>query len=555
MRHWLFALLFAVVPAFTLSAQEKFKWGGDREGGGPFIYEDDGKEVGFEVELVKYISEKLKRSPEFVQNDWDTLRDVLRRDRTTLDVALNGYEYRPEWEKDTPSTRPYFVYTLRLIAKDGDNALNDWSDLRKRKPDGSKIRVGVLRGSYAQKYMETHFGQDVEVVPTKEVDSALKLVAGIQDKDDDDDKEKDKDKDKKDDNKEKKEAPEDRRLDASVQDSPAAIYYVRQQRIKGLKVIGKPAGQGFYVILTRPEDKELRDKLNQAIREGLEDGTLRKIYQKYRLWEGLQRELGYWQIATWPPVPTELGKDQAPDTPEPKFLPLTPTEEGDEATPETKVSLRGISEKILKATWMTIALALCTMPIAILVGVLVAIGRVYGPSPLRFLLTVYVEVLRGTPLLIQIYFWFFVIPDVMKLTGWGPLIWLATLPPFVIGVLGLAINYSANEAENYRAGLLAVSAGQTEAGLALGLSKWQTIRLVVLPQAVRIVIPPVTNDFIALFKDTSICSMILITELTGLYYQYKSNPSIVLELTLTIAGIYLLISYPLSILSRRLEKK
>ncbi|MCX7664614.1 MAG: amino acid ABC transporter permease, partial [Gemmataceae bacterium] len=168
---------------------------------------------------------------------------------------------------------------------------------------------------------------------------------------------------------------------------------------------------------------------------------------------------------------------------------------------------------------------------------------------------VYVEVLRGTPLLIQIYFWFFVLPEVMKLTGWGPLIWFATLPPFVIGVIGLAVNYSANEAENYRAGLLAVPTGQTEAGLALGLSKWQTIRLVVLPQALRIVIPPVTNDFIALFKDTSICSMILITELTGLYYQYKSNPNIVMELTLTVAGIYLLISYPLAILSRRLEKK
>lgn len=547
MRAMLLVGFIFALSTSVAAAQEKFKWGGDREGGGPFIYEEEGKEVGFEVELVKYLADKLKRTPEFVQNDWDTLRDVLRRDRTTVDVALNGYEYRPEWEKETPSTRPYFVYTLRLIAKDGDETLNDWSDLRKRKPNGEKFRVGVLRGSYAQRFMETHFGQDVIVVPTKEVDSALKLVAGIQNNEDEDEKENPEEK--------KKAAPEERRLDASVQDSPAAIYYVRQQRIKGLKVIGKPAGQGFYVILTRPEDRELREKLNQAIREGLEDGTLRKIYQKYRLWEGVQRELGYWQLAAWPPAANELEKEQAPDAPDAKYLPLSPAEEGGEATPETKVSLMGISGKIVRATGMTIALAVCSMPIAILIGILVAIGRVYGPAPLRWVLSVYVEVLRGTPLLIQIYFWFFVLPEVMKLTGWGPLIWFATLPPFVIGVIGLAVNYSANEAENYRAGLLAVPTGQTEAGLALGLSKWQTIRLVVLPQALRIVIPPVTNDFIALFKDTSICSMILITELTGLYYQYKSNPNIVMELTLTVAGIYLLISYPLAILSRRLEKK
>ncbi|MCX7667240.1 MAG: transporter substrate-binding domain-containing protein, partial [Gemmataceae bacterium] len=136
MRAMLFVGFVFALSTSIAAAQEKFKWGGDREGGGPFIYEEEGKEVGFEVELVKYLADKLKRTPEFVQNDWDTLRDVLRRDRTTVDVALNGYEYRPEWEKQTPSTRPYFVYTLRLIAKDGDETLNDWSDLRKRKPNG-----------------------------------------------------------------------------------------------------------------------------------------------------------------------------------------------------------------------------------------------------------------------------------------------------------------------------------------------------------------------------------------------------------------------------------
>jgi polar amino acid transport system substrate-binding protein len=153
------------------------------------------------------------------------------------------------------------------------------------------------------------------------------------------------------------------------------------------------------------------------------------------------------------------------------------------------------------------------------------------------------------------YVWFFLLPQLAKLTGWEPLIYLTTLPPFLVGVFGLAVNYSAAEAENYRAGLQAIPKGQMEAALALGMSPVTALRRIILPQAIRIVIPPVTNDFIALFKDTSVCSMILITELTGLYYQYKNNRDIVLELALVVGLIYLLISYPLSLVAGYLERR
>ena len=123
------------------------------------------------------------------------------------------------------------------------------------------------------------------------------------------------------------------------------------------------------------------------------------------------------------------------------------------------------------------------------------------------------------------------------------------------GVLGLAINYSAYEAENYRAGLQAIPRGQTEAALALGMSRWTAIRTVVVPQAVRIVIPPVTNDFIALFKDTSACSILFVTELTRKYNElFNFNRDLVVELLFLTAGLYLLMSYPLAIVARRLEK-
>jgi polar amino acid transport system substrate-binding protein len=317
------------------------------------------------------------------------------------------------------------------------------------------------------------------------------------------------------------------RMDATVQDSPAAAYYVQGGRRPKLKVVGEPEGKGYYVILTRSADAELRDQLTTALKEARTSGRLEAIYRKYGLWDGDQERLADIHTQPWPP-PAEVKKG---------------------------LSVFDIADKLAWATFYTVALAVISMPLAILVGILVALGRMYGPFWLRWLLAVYVEVLRGTPLLLQMFVWFFLLPALAHRIGWEPLVWLTTLPPFVVGVFGLAVNYSANEAENYRAGLQAIPRGQMEAALALGMTPATAVRRVVLPQAVRIVIPPVTNDFIALFKDTSVCSMILITELTGLYYQYKYDRELILQLALTVALIYLLLSYPLSILAARLEKR
>jgi len=479
------------------------RWGGDKAGGAPFIYEEAGKgEVGFEVELARFLGAKLGRTPQFVQCDWDAIPDTL--DRGNIDIALNGLEFLPERERQLPSTVPYFVYTLRLIVNRDDADIRSWDDL-KSPQKGKKYRVGVLRGSFAQRYMDEHFGKDVEVFPTKEVDETFQLVE------------------------------ERERLDATVQDSPAAIYYVQGGRRPKLKVVAAPVDAGYYVILTRPNDKELHDQLNAALKEGLASGELETIYRKYDLWDTQQERLAYAHARPWPPT--------------------RPAEAEEKGATKGRITLASIANKIAMAAWMTIKLACASMPIAILLGMLIAVGRMYGPWPLRAVLTAYVEVLRGTPLLLQMYVWFFLIPNIVRQLGGDELAQWFSAAPFYVGVFGLAINYSAAEAENYRAGLQAIPRGQMEAALALGMSPITAIRRVVLPQAVRIVIPPVTNDFIALFKDTSICSMILITELTGLYYQYKYDRELVLELALTIALIYLLISYPLSILASRLERR
>ncbi len=200
---------------------------------------------------------------------------------------------------------------------------------------------------------------------------------------------------------------------------------------------------------------------------------------------------------------------------------------------------------LARAAGVTVLLACLAMPLAILLGLLVAVGRLYGPRWLGWPLTVYVELLRGTPVLLQLFVIYYLLPTVG-----------VTMDPFWAGVLGLAVNYSAYEAENYRAGLLAVPRGQMEAALALGMTRAAALRRVVVPQAVRIVIPPVTNDFISLFKDTSVCSVISVTELTGRYrHLLVDHPRLVLQLGLMTALLYLLMSYPLSLLARRLEAR
>ena len=193
---------------------------------------------------------------------------------------------------------------------------------------------------------------------------------------------------------------------------------------------------------------------------------------------------------------------------------------------------------------MTVILSCLSFPLAILVGLLSALGRLYGRAWLRLPLTGYVEFLRGTPVMLQLYFIFFFLPEVG-----------IRIPAFWTGVLGLAINYSAYESEIYRAGLQAIPKGQMEAALALGMSRLMALRRIIVPQAVRIVIPPVVNDFIALFKDTSVCSVVTIVELTKRFSVLSMSTQATVELMGLTALLYLMMSYPMSIVARHIENR
>ena len=200
----------------------------------------------------------------------------------------------------------------------------------------------------------------------------------------------------------------------------------------------------------------------------------------------------------------------------------------------------------LQGAGMTLLISVSAMLLAMSLALVLALLR--RPSRLRwrralgFLATLYVEIFRGTPVLLQLYVIYF---------GLAP---FYPLHPVVAAVLGLGMNYAAYEAEIYRAGLQAVPRGQIEAAEALGMPGAMVVRRVILPQAFRFSLPGVTNDFIALLKDSSLVSVITVVELTKRMSIAAVDSGGWLLPGLLCAALYLAMSYPLSLLARRLER-
>jgi ectoine/hydroxyectoine ABC transporter permease protein EhuD len=199
---------------------------------------------------------------------------------------------------------------------------------------------------------------------------------------------------------------------------------------------------------------------------------------------------------------------------------------------------------LLRAAVVSVELTFCVMLVGLVFGLIIALMRISRSRTLRLISTTYVEVIRGTPCLLQLFYIYFVLP------AFG-----IRLDPFPAGVVGLSVNYSAYLSEVYRAGIVAVPRGQLEASQALGMSRRLMMRLVILPQAIRVVVPPLGNYFISLFKDTSLVSIVTVKELmfTG---QIIAATNFQYFTIFTIIGIiYFSLSYPSSLFVSYLERR
>ncbi|MGH9321692.1 MAG: ABC transporter permease subunit [Vicinamibacteria bacterium] len=479
----LFLLLTLVSVARSSAQDDVLRWGGDAEGGAPFMEadpEDPTKLVGFDVEIAELIAQELGRTPQFVQAAFTQLdQSAIRGD---FDVGLCGIEDTPARRAAVAASVPYYEFREVLTVREADkDRFRTLADLR-----GSSI--ATLGGTIAYEILlkaEAEHGitavsYDDDVHPYSD------LLLG--------------------------------RVDAVLLDNVLAERSMR--RSKGLYTHPEAVAVGHYVVIAAPDNTELRDRVDEILRSAMQDGRLEAIFRKWRVWNDDQPGLHARVLA----AASDITATHAPAA-RPSWLEMTVQ----------------YLPSLFEAALITLALSCLAMVLAVSLGVAIATGRVYGGGLTRSLLTGYVELMRGTPVLLQLFVIYYGLASVIR------------LPAFVAALLGLGLNYAAYESEIYRSALEAVPKGQLEASRILGFSRMQVLRLIRGPQAFRLALAPMTNDFVALLKDSSLVSVLTVVELTKRTQIFAANLGSWVIPGALCAALYLAMSLPLGHLARRLE--
>ncbi|HEX7387312.1 MAG TPA: amino acid ABC transporter permease [Castellaniella sp.] len=195
---------------------------------------------------------------------------------------------------------------------------------------------------------------------------------------------------------------------------------------------------------------------------------------------------------------------------------------------------------LLHGTWVTIQLSVSAMILGLLVAVLCAWGKTAGPAPLRAVIQVYIEIIRNTPFLVQLFFFFFALP------AFG-----VRWPPYVAALVAMVVNLGAYATEIVRAGIEATPRGQLEAGMALNLNRLEVFRFIILKPALRTIYPALTSQFILLMLASSVVSVISANDLTSVAATLQSQTFRSFEIYIVITVIYLVLTLLFSFLFRR----
>jgi His/Glu/Gln/Arg/opine family amino acid ABC transporter permease subunit len=486
----LFALLSTASVAVTaVQPPAVFRWAGDPEGGAPFVQADPSHPdtvVGFDVEVAALLARGLGRTPEFLNVTFTSIDQSIARG--DADIGMSGIEDTPARRTTMAVTLPYYEFREVLSVRDGDaSRLRSLADLRGK-------TVATLAGTIAHEILLRAARDDgLRVVSYEDdVHPYSDLIIG--------------------------------RVDAVLLDNVLAER--RHRAMRGFTIQPQTIAIGHYVGVLAPQNAPLRDRLNQILLGAMRDGTLERIFRTWSVWNEDQPAL-YARLLTGEQVPAIVGLDTSKAV----------------ATMSSWEAAKEYLPSLLRASAVTIVLSCLSMALAVLVGVLIATGRVYGGRALRIALVAYVELIRGTPILLQLFVLYYGLAVAIR------------LPAFAAALLGLALNYAAYESEIYRSALEAIATGQLEAARTLGLSERQVLTLVRAPQAFRLALAPMTNDFVALLKDSSLVSVLTVLELTKQTQIFATNlGSWVIPGTLC-AALYLAMSLPLAALARRLERR
>jgi His/Glu/Gln/Arg/opine family amino acid ABC transporter permease subunit len=331
--------------------------------------------------------------------------------------------------------------------------------------------------------------------------------------------------------------------DALIADRPA-LQWLLAKSFPDLEITGEIFVHENVGIAARHGELELVAALNAALDRIMVDGRYARIYEHW-----IQEPITTASLAA-------LDKVSDQGTPVPKHpqsqgaAPLGgPSPAGTGASKRSGVTIRWdvLAEalpSLLRGARVTLTITALVLLLGVPAGLLVAMARLSGLRPLTAAATAYVEAVRGTPLLMQIYVIYFVLP-----------VWGINLPQWTAAIAALSLNAAAYISEIFRAGIQSIDAGQTEAARALGLNYAGAMRWVILPQTLRRVLPPLTNEAVALLKDSSLVSIIAINELMRVGSLIAVQTAAATTIYIEVALIYLVMTLPLTHLVRSLEAR
>jgi lysine-arginine-ornithine-binding protein len=302
-----------------------------------------------------------------------------------------------------------------------------------------------------------------------------------------------------------------RRIDAVVGDAPVLKYMIFKS-FPELRTVGRRFTDEKFGIAFAAESEDLQRAVNAALKKIKETGEYDQIHEK---WFGEAAEQA--QAASAQRV-------------KPKVFDID--------------IVRRTLGFFLSGVWLTAKLAVLSLLLGLPIGLLLALARVQSSRALRAPAALYVEVMRGTPLLVQILFIYFVLPY-----------FKVFIPAFWAGIIALTLNCAAYISEIFRAGILSIDVGQMEAARSLGMTHAQAMRRIILPQTFRRVVPPLTNEGIALLKDSSLVSVIGLTELARTGQELASRYAAPLTIWPVVAIFYLLLTFPLTRVAEYLERR
>jgi len=301
------------------------------------------------------------------------------------------------------------------------------------------------------------------------------------------------------------------RIDAVVGDAPVLRFMIRQS-FRELQTVGRRFTDEKFGIALAPSSDDLRRAINAALWRIQDSGEFDRLHEK------------------WFGEAAERSAEAAGGADRPHAL------DAGIVRRSWQLFARGI--------WLTARLALTSLGFGLPIGLALALARLQPSAWLSSPAAFYVEVVRGTPLLVQILFIYFVLPT------FG-----VHLPAFTSGMIALSLNSAAYAAEIFRAGIVSIDEGQMDAARALGMSHAQAMRRIILPQTLRRVVPPLTNEGIALLKDSSLVSVIGLTELARTGQELASRYAAPLTIWPVVAVLYLLLTFPLTRTADALERR